>query len=63
MTEREKLDAYVQWNQMTRHQIITAHLTLIDGTDDAQRSLAEAFGVKDYFGWSDLIDQVKRKSK
>ncbi len=37
MTERERLEAYVQWNQLTRHQIITAHLTLIDVVEHAQK--------------------------
>lgn len=63
MTERERLDAYVQWNQMTRHQLIVAHLTLIDGTDNAQRELAKAFGIESYLGWSDLICQAKEKAK
>lgn len=63
MTERERLEAYVQWNQMTRHQLITAHLTLIDGTDHAQRQLAKAFNIDSYLGWSDLIAQVKEKAK
>ena len=61
MSSQETLEAYVEWNMLTRHQIITAHLLLIDGTRDAQLELAEAFDIESYAGWSDLIAQVKAK--
>ena len=61
MSEQERLEAYAEWNMLTRHQIITAHLLLIEGTKDARRELAEAFDIESYAGWSDLIAQVKAK--
>lgn len=63
MTERQRLDAYVQWNQCTRHQLITAHLTLIDAGDEARVKLAKAFGIESYLSWDDLIEQVVKKAK
>lgn len=62
MTERERLDAYVQWNQMTRHQIIVAHLTLIASCDEIDNRLRKAFGIESNVGRTDLIDQVIAKT-
>jgi len=30
VTELERLQRYVEWNQASRHQLIVAHTTLID---------------------------------
>lgn len=61
-TERERLEKYVAWNKLTRHQIITAHLTLIEGDSEHREKLARAFDIEHHAGWSDLIQQVISKA-
>lgn len=42
MSPAEKLERYVQWNQLTRHQLIVAHMTLIAATEEATAALKGA---------------------
>lgn len=58
MTERERLEEYVKWNQLARHQIIVAHLTLIANCDEVCDRLAKAFGIKSWIGLTDLADKI-----
>lgn len=33
----ERLEAYVEWNTLTRHQIIVAHLQLVEDMDKVRQ--------------------------
>jgi hypothetical protein len=46
MTEAERLEKYVGFNQLTRHQLVVAHITLIDELQHARRRLAK--GLDEY---------------
>lgn len=60
---RARLDRYVEWNQLTRHQVIVAHLHLLEATSENEKRLADAFGIASWRGTSDLIDQVIAKTQ
>lgn len=54
---------YIGWNRLTRHQLIVAHMTLIDGTKEAEAKLAAALDTK-YVGLLQLVDMaVERLQK
>lgn len=59
--EVRRLNDYVRWNQLTPHQIIVAHLMLIQASDENNTRLAKAFGLDSYVGTADVIDQVIAK--
>ena len=40
----EQAEKYVQWNQCTRHQLIVAHMLLVEETDKATKALMSALG-------------------
>ncbi len=40
----EQTEQYVKWNQLTRHRLIVAHMTLVSETDDATKALMGALG-------------------
>ena len=45
MTELERLRRYVEWNQATRHQLIVAHITLIDAMAEKRARVEELEAV------------------
>ncbi len=55
---------YIKWNQLSRHQIIVAHLTLIDSANDASVRLAKALDTTTTFGLTQLVDMaIERLAK
>ncbi len=40
----EQAEKYVGWNQLTRHQLIVAHMILVEETDKATKALMGALG-------------------
>ena len=40
----EQAELYVRWNQCTRHQLIVAHMTLVEETQRATKALMDALG-------------------
>ena len=54
---------YIKWNQLPRHQIIVAHLTLIDGAGEAIAKLAAALDTTTTFGLIQLVDMAVERIK
>ena len=52
---------YVRWNQMTRHQIIVAHMTLIGACDEAAATLAKAMETTTSYGMLQLAEMAAKK--
>ena len=51
-------EEYIRWNQLTRHQLIIAHMTLIAGHSEAVKKLAKALGTSESYGLLQLADQA-----
>lgn len=60
MTETDA-QKYVRWNQMTRHQLIVAHMTLVRGMTEVSETLAKALDTTTSFGAVQLADMAARK--
>lgn len=54
-------EKYMAWNQLTRHQLITAHMILISGVDQAVQTLAKALDTTTSYGLRQLADQAAAK--
>ena len=51
----ERLEKYVEFNQLTRHQLIVAHLTLIESVEMEQVRLSNAMNEGDNRTLSELV--------
>lgn len=58
----EDLATYVEWNKLTRHQLIVAHMTLVRSIRHHEKTLATALGSQNY-GLSILIGMACDKIK
>ena len=57
----------MEWNTLTRHQIIVAHLQLMEDMDKVRQRLAKEFGLESCVLWEELayviIEEKRRESK
>ena len=55
--EARDVDAkkYIEWNQLSRHQLITAHMIMVDELDRHKLRLADALRLPSYASLDEVI--------